>query len=305
MISTAGLSATLGLKLLETKRESFETSVEKNVLNKREIEAFRSRIGKIETVDDLVKDYEVYSFVMKTFDLEDQMFGKAMMKKVLTADPTASDSLVKKLTDARFREINSAMGFGEANAPEKVLKTRLELQIDPDTLDEKEVEVSYWEEVELSPQPHRFTDSKWIESMVDRYVDQQIINNQLDSNPIVGNVLHVQAKAEKVSSWYNVLADTKMRSFFYTALGLPESMGSSDIDRQVKTLQSKFDIKTLNEPGVLEKLTKRYVAIAEANAAQANLTSNPILQLFGNSAGQQSITSINLSGLQALKASKY
>ena len=56
---------------------------------RREIETFHARIGQIGSVDELVKDHQVYSFVMKAFGLEKEIFAKAMMKRILTADPTA------------------------------------------------------------------------------------------------------------------------------------------------------------------------------------------------------------------------
>jgi hypothetical protein len=271
MISTSGLPANLALKFIDRERVKFESAIQKNVVNAREIAAFRERVGKIETVDQLVNDYEVYAFVMKAFDLEDQMFGKAMMKKILAADPKDKTSLVSKMTDNRFKSLNAAMGFTENGK-------KNENTIDPE----------------------------WVESMVLRYTEQKLINSQTDSNELVGTVLHMRQKASTLSNWYAVLGDKKMQSFFYTAFGLPDGMAGTDIDRQVATLEKKFDLKTLNDPGVLEKLTLRYLAIGEAKAAQASLSSNPILQLFSSGSGtQQSITQINLSGLSQLKAGRY
>lgn len=270
MISTAGLPASLSLKLIERERAVFETSIEKNALNKREIDAFRERIGSVQTVEDLVGDYELYSFVMKAFDLEDQIFGKALMKKMWSSDGTDKKSLINKLTDARFKEAFKTLGFTDGGTK------------NPNT-----------------------TNQNWVESMVDRYVDQKLITAQLADNEIVGNVLHAQAKMANVTSWYTVLADTKLQDFFYTALGFPDEMKSTDLDAQVTTLKKKFDLETIQDPEVFAQMQRRYIAIGEARAAQTSISDNPILQLFSNSSTQQAITSINLDGLSLLRQGRY
>lgn len=266
MIPTAGLSATLSLKLIERERDVFETSIEKNALNKREIDAFRSRIGSIQSVEALMGDYEVYSFVMKAFDLEDQIFGKALMKKILSSDGSDKTSLINKMTDARFKEAFKTLGFTDGG-------TR-----NPNT-----------------------TEPAWVEDMVDLYVERKMISAQVQSNPTVGTVLHTQAKVESISTWYTVLADRKLQDFFYTALNLPDAMKGTDLDAQVATLKKKFDLETIKDPEVFATMQRRYIAIAEARTAQASVQNNPILQLFQTSSMQRSIISINLDGLNLLR----
>ena len=279
MISTSGLPTALGLKLIESKRADFQASIQKNHLNAKEIEAFRSRISSITSPKELVEDREVYQFVMKAYDLEDQIFGKAMMRKLLESDPSDKSSLINRMTKSTFREMYNDLGFGAAQSVDEAGKT-------------------------VQNQPAKFSDPDWIEEMVDRYVNMKLINSELENNEFVGTALYAQAKAGKISSWYTILGDKKLQSFFYNALGMPEGMANTDIDAQVNTLKKKFDLSTLSDPAVMEKLTRRYIAISEAKASAANLSSNPILQLFSNN-GQQAITSINLEGWSALKANKY
>ena len=84
MISTAGMNPMLSLTLIQRERDTFEKGIREDPLAKREIAAFQERIGSIETVDDLMKDYEVFSFVMKAFGMEEQTYAKAMIKKIVT-----------------------------------------------------------------------------------------------------------------------------------------------------------------------------------------------------------------------------
>lgn len=268
MINTSTLPATLALKLVTSKRASFETSIRQDVVNAREIKAFEERIGAITSVEDLVKDYEVYAFVMKAHGLENQMFGKAMMKKVLVSDPDEKGALVNRLTDKRFRDIRNALEFGKDGSA-----------------------------------PAKFQDADWRRGLVETYVSQKLMESQLEHNEPVGIVLHVQAKAAGISSWYNVLSDTKVQDFFYTALGLPESLKTTDVDKQAATLAKRFDLEKLKDPAELDKLIRRYTAMASVNAASGG-SSDPIVQLVSG-AGSTSFSTINLSGLTALKAGKY
>lgn len=292
MISTSGLPANLALKLINNKREVFETSIEKNTVNAREIKAFRERIGAIESPEALVADYEVYSFVMKAFDLESHIFGKAMIKKVLGSSPDEKGTTTSKMTDNRFKELSREMQFFAPAAVDAAPKEEdgVDLVVGADGADKPYVKYP------------KFQDPAWIEAMVDRYVGQKLINSELENNETVGTVLHFEKKASGITGWYGVLADTKLRDFFYGALGLP-NMAASDLDRQVKVLSSKFDLTTLDDPKVRQKLTARYTAIAEANKAQESMSSNPILQLFTPS--NSAITSISLDGLSVLNRYRY
>lgn len=293
MITTSGLPANLALKTINSKRELFEASIEKNTVNAREIKAFRERIGSIDSPEALVADYEVYSFVMKAFDLESHIFGKAMIKRVLGASPDDKGSTTSKMTDSRFKELSRAMKFYAPASPEDPQAAGAEgsdLVIGADAAAKSYVKY---------PQ---FQDPAWIDAMVDRYVGQKLINSELENNETVGTVLHFEKKASSISSWYGVLSDTKLRDFFYGALGLPD-MRASDLDRQVKVLSSKFDLATLDDPKVRQKLTSRYTAINEAKKAQQNISSNPVLQLFTSS--NSAITSISLDGLSLLNRYRY
>lgn len=186
MIPTSGLPAPLALKLIDRSRDRFEDAIQRDVQNAREIAAFRERVGGIQTVEDLVGDYEVYSFVMKAFDLEDQIFGKGMMRKILSSDSAEKGSLINKMTDNRFKSLHKAMGFTDGG------------QANPNT-----------------------TDPEWVESMVLRYTEQKLINAQGAENALVGTVLHMRQKAPTLTTWYAVLGDKKMQDFFFTASACP------------------------------------------------------------------------------------
>lgn len=248
MISTGGLDPLAALSLINRQGDRFAEAIRAEPTAKREIARFRDRIGKIQNVDELVKDPQLFSFVMKAFGLENQIYAKAMMKRILTADPTDKSSLVNKLTDPRYREINKALGFDGDGKVGRV----------------------------------DFTNPSWTDSMVDRYVTQRMIDEQKEENPPVGLALDFERKAKNLTSWYKVLADPDMAKFIRTAFGLLDSIAQGSVDGQAKLLEQRMRIEDLQDPQVRKKLIRQFAAIA--GALQGPPERSPMVSLFSRPA---------------------
>ncbi len=78
----------------------------------REAAYYKANIGKVHSVDDLMKDYRLYHYVTKAYGLEDMAYAKAFMKKVLQSDLTDTKSFANTLIDKRYREFAAAFSFG-------------------------------------------------------------------------------------------------------------------------------------------------------------------------------------------------
>ena len=104
MIPISGISTPLALEITDRTRDRQISLIRDAPEHARGIESFRERIADVATVEQLVNDRELYVFVMKAFDLEDQVFGKALMRRMLESDLDDRDALVNRLTDPRFRE---------------------------------------------------------------------------------------------------------------------------------------------------------------------------------------------------------
>ncbi|WP_242652337.1 DUF1217 domain-containing protein [Limimaricola pyoseonensis] len=238
------MTARLGLQLADSTRDRQLELIRKQPEHQRAIAAFEERIGSVTTVDQLMEDRELYVFVMKAFDLEDQIFGKAMIRKVLESDKSDPKALVNRLTDSRFRELYDNMGFGGGG-----------------TFNTKTLQAS------------------WRTEMVERYVGQRFESAQAEQNETVGTVLEFRRKAGDIRSWFDVLKDAEMGEFMRTALGLPKEMVRLDVDKQVELFKSKFDLAKLKDPAELERLERRYVAISDVKAG-ADASANLALQLM-------------------------
>ncbi len=74
-------------------------------------EYYRANIGKVKTVDDLVDNNRLFTYVMKAAGLEEMTYARAFMKKVLESDLTDADSFANKLTDRRYRDFAAKFNF--------------------------------------------------------------------------------------------------------------------------------------------------------------------------------------------------
>jgi intergrase/recombinase len=73
---------------------------------------YEENIGKVNSVDEFLDDYRLYSFAMKSYGLGDMTYAKAYMRKVLESDVTDATSFASRLTDKRYAEFAAAFNFG-------------------------------------------------------------------------------------------------------------------------------------------------------------------------------------------------
>ena len=88
--------------------------------------------------------------------------------------------------------------------------------------------------------------------------------------------LYFERKAGGLTNFYEILADPALAKVVRTALSLPESFASADIDRQVKLFEEKLDIEDFTDPARLEKFLTRFTSLWEVNnptaTAQAQIS---------------------------------
>jgi hypothetical protein len=256
--------------LFDTTRAQQLEQLQAEPRNQRAVERFLSDIGSITTPKELIENFEVYSFVMRAFDLSDQIFGRGMMRRILEADPSDESSLVNRLTDGRFREIHEALGFTTADGP-------------------------------TVP---NFEDPRWQQAIVSRYFDQELENAIGEQNSTVGTVLSLRRQVSELTSWFDVLKDREMTEFFRTALGLPEQMASVDLDRQRAIFEREFDLASLSDPSVLDRLITRYMAISDVTNPQS-VTGSSALSILQNSSGLGVIVSLDVPQVPFSATSLY
>lgn len=244
MISLGGMSTQVAVKLFDATRDKQLDAAARDALNARQIEAFKERIGDIQSPKEFVADTEVYTFVMRAFDLEDQIFGKAMIRKVLESNSDESSALVNRLSNPKIKEMYETLGFAPGGG-----------------------------------RSFNFNRTGWQDEVIDRFKERIALNSATTDNEGARIALEFKSKAGEIESWLDVLKDADLGKFMRRALGLPDEAVKVDLDRQIALFEQKYDIEKLKDPEEVDKLVSRFAAIYDAvEGVQAQ--SNTVLQLM-------------------------
>lgn len=268
MITPPATNAPLGLRIAETTEATSREIIRNSAQHEREIAYFRDNIANVQSVDDLMGDQRLYSFVMRAFDLEDQIFGKALMSKMLKSDISDRSALVNRLTDPRFKEIYEAFNF--TSGGERTYRTE---------------------------------SAAWVADVEKRYVTRQFLNGVEKGNPTVARALEFREKAGGVKNAYDILKDADLSEVVRVAFGIPSETAGLDIDKQAQIIADKLDLETLSDPDEIARIMNRYTIIADAQsgAAAAANTAVQLLQPYDAAA----LVTIDLEAISALPRSPY
>jgi hypothetical protein len=229
----------------------------------RQTENYLADIGKIKSIDDFVKNERVYRYAMQAFGLEDMIYAKAMVKKILTEGLEGSTALANRLNDPRFKELAGVFNF----------KTYGETTTDT-------------------------TEAK--QGVVDRFVRLQLENQNGQQNEGVKLALYFARKAPNLTSTLGILADKSLLKVMQTALNISESTGLMDLDKQAKMYADRIDIADFKDPAKLDKFIIRFSSQWEITNGSANSAASSPSMLFGG-ASSMGVSASVLASLQNLK----
>lgn len=198
--------------------------------SKRDIQYFQDHIGNVKTLDDFMADNRLYSFAMKAYGLDDMIYAKGFMKKVLAGEPDANGRvLVDRLQDSRYRDFAAAFNFKTyGQAPNK-----------PQHSDDPEVQ-----------------------ALIDSLGINQTLMQKKDDydSKTTGQIDYIQNMAKYVHSIDDIVEDSKISSFVRTAVGLPPASSDDDDYTQAQQIESKFDAAAFQDPEQLRQLIDRFFA---------------------------------------------
>ena len=109
-VGTSGLA---GWKMLSGDIDRRMGLFAKDPYITRETQYFRENIGKVRTVDDLLKDKRLYDYALGAYGLESMSNSQAMMRKVLSEDLSDPAATANRLSDPRFKMIAKEFGFAK------------------------------------------------------------------------------------------------------------------------------------------------------------------------------------------------
>ena len=209
--------------------------VEAEPMVQRETEYYLENIEKVKSIDQLMKDDRLFRYAMKAHGLKDMTYARAFMVKAMKEGLDDPESFANKLTDKRYAEFVETFNFARHG--------------DTATI---------------------FTRAR--QGTVDKFLRQTLEENAGQQNEGVRLALYFERKASTITHFYDVLADPALSKVVRTALALPESFASADIDKQVKLFEEKLDIEDFKDPEKLGEFLKRFTSLWEVNNPSAPQT---------------------------------
>ena len=187
---------------------------------------FLANIGNVTSAKELVKDSNLYNYVMTAFGLSDMAYAKALITKVLEGG-TSSSSFAASLNDPRYLALASAFNFQENGAATTSSTTTQQ-------------------------------------TTVNNYYEQTLETNAAQENQGAQMALYFQRMAPNITTAYSILADKTLLKVVETAFNLPSTLSLENIDTQAKEISQLLNVSKLQDPTYLHNFIERFTASYDA-----------------------------------------
>lgn len=248
IIPLAGFS---GWAFLNRTMESQKSAFNESASIQRETDYFRENIGSVTSVEDLMSDHRLLTVALGAFGLDEDIGNKYFIQKVLTDGTVDDDALANKLSDTAYFEFSKAFGFGDFDTPNTALS------FFPDEIISKYQDTQF--EVAVGEQDNDMRMALNVDRELSEIVDSDTTDN---------------------GAWYAVMGDEAVRTVFETALGLPNSIGTLDLDLQLKSFREKTEqyfgdteISQFSDPEKRDELVRLFMVRSEIAAGSLGTSS--------------------------------
>jgi Protein of unknown function (DUF1217). len=278
MVALLGLgSATLDYTVAVNSRTQLGKLVNNQPQVKANVDYYKANADKVESVDDLMKDRRLLSVALGAYGLESQVDSKALLRKLLSEDPTDSTSLAQRMADPRYRAFATAFASLREDGGASIGK------------------------------------AESIDAVVGLYQQTQYEKAVGRNDTSARQALYFARVAPKATeSIYQVLNDSTLGAVVREAYGLPKETAALDARQQVRQLEAKgFDYTKLSDPKYVETLINRFLASKDASGAPtgadedvaingtASAASAVLTSMASQAAESNGIMAIDLSFLAA------
>lgn len=208
--------------------------------NARASADYLKRISTIKTVDAFLKDDRVFNYALKAHGLEDMVYAKAFIRKVLEEGTDGATKFANQLADPRYKELAETFNFAR-----------------------------YGETATIFSRAQTGTVAKFNRQSLE--VEAGLENEG------VRLALYFQRQAPKAENTYDLIADPALARVIQVAAGLPQSIGLLDVDKQVAMIEWRVDFSSLKQPDKLARLIERFTALWDVEQQSPILTDTTTL----------------------------
>ncbi len=226
-----------GWSFLRRTLPAQQAAQQASAANQREEAYFREKIGKIDTADQLVADKRLLRVALTAFGLEADVNNTAFIRKVLQDGTIRVGGLANRLADKQYQKLSAIFGFGDFSIP------RSRLSDFPDRV--------------LTQYRARQFES----AIGDQNNTYRLALNAEREIPILSD-----STMSETAKWFTVLGSAPIRQVMQTALGLPKSFSSIDIDQQVAVLKARVEtafgedtVSQFSDAKKMDALVRRYL----------------------------------------------
>ena len=204
-----------------------------------ETDYYLGKVATLQSIDDLMADKRLLNYALAAYGLDPSLETPARIRQMLEGGVADPESPANQSAEKAYVAFVTAFNFAEYG---ETATTRTPAQL----------------------------------PSIDKFLRQTLEENAGKQNEGVRLALYFERKAGGLTNFYEILADPALAKVVRTALSLPESFASADIDRQVKLFEEKLDIEDFTDPARLEKFLTRFTSLWEVNnptaTAQAQIS---------------------------------
>lgn len=250
-----------GWSFLKRTMATQQATQQSTPMARREQAYFRANIGKIDTAGQLVADRRLLNVALTAFGLEGDIKNKAFIRKVLEEGTLETGSLANRLANKQYQKLSAAFGFGDMTTPRNKIS-------------------------DFADKILALYNTRAFETAVGAQNNEYRI--ALNAEREIA-VLAARSESED-AKWYTILGSAPLREAFQTALGLPSSFASIDLDTQLSMIKAKarsmFGSDTVSqfaEAAKMDKLVRTYILRAESGAVTSGSSPGSVaLQLLSS-----------------------
>jgi len=203
---------------------------------------FKSVASSLTTPDALLKDYRALTFVATVYGLGSQVDQTAILRKLMTQDPTSPSSLAQQLSDNNYRTFANAL--------------------------------SQW-----APPP--FASPATIASVVASF-QQHSFQTEIGADSVpLREASYFTSNAQGLTKLSQLMSDPAMLDVVTTALGIPAAFKGLDYSQQVAILAPRLDMTQFATAAGVGKFVDKYLVMDQLNQVTSGAAANPLMALFG------------------------
>ena len=231
-----------------------QAALQTTAVNQRDEAYFKEKIGTINSAEELVSDRRLLLVALTAYGLEGDINSKAFIQKVLEGGTLSGDSLANRLSNKQYEQFSAAFGFGDFKIPRSKIS-------------------------DFADKTLALYRTRQFETAVG--TQNNDFRLALNAERELG-VLAARNTTEN-TKWFSVMGSAPLRQAFQTALGLPSSFSSIDLDQQLSVMKSRAEsvfgddsISQFSDPQKLNKLVQTYLVRSEIAALSSPTSSSSI-----------------------------